>query len=357
MANLSAKGRALISKKDNINAPKFDVDNYKLSMINNLNFYRLEVDQKKLKDFALTYWSFCGNSISELSKLNESCFSLIGSLSHMHHIRNVGFNDSDISKLNTLFSACLEKNQQKEEVVVTQKPKKIEHDNTPELIGELEGFIDDLILSNKEADIKQFLFKTGIKPAQLDKISQFFTKRVSELSLISTGDGQMKEGYKNLGFRKLNKLISFISQIVELSNSAANIKKVTKIVTTKKAKLPSVAAKNVKYMRVFEALKLRSIDAAKIVNSSCVVLYNTERRKLIKVVALDGNKLTVQGSSIKNFDMGLSTQKTLRKPELQLEGVQLLTKKPFEKMFKEINSTESKFSGRISDKMIILSAF
>jgi hypothetical protein len=91
------------------------------------------------------------------------------------------------------------------------------------------------------------------------------------------------------------------------------------------------------------------------VASSEAWLYDTAKRKLIRVVAdLNAGSLTVKGASIVGFDEKESVQKTLRKPIEQLKEVFSGGRPATRKAFKDIKSTETKFNGRSNENLIIL---
>ena len=65
----------------------------------------------------------------------------------------------------------------------------------------------------------------------------------------------------------------------------------------------------------------------------------------------------VRGTSIKDFDITKSVQKTLRKPTEQLKMFKLGTKTKFMSGFRDIKATEIKLNGRLNEQIIILKAF
>jgi hypothetical protein len=109
-------------------------------------------------------------------------------------------------------------------------------------------------------------------------------------------------------------------------------------------------------MKTFEALKLVSVNPQDIIGSKEVWVYNTKTRKLGKYVASAYQELTVKGASIANFSEADSICKTLRKPEEKLKEFKAAGKVALRKFLEDINATDTKMNGRLSEETIILKA-
>ena len=125
----------------------------------------------------------------------------------------------------------------------------------------------------------------------------------------------------------------------------------------KKSVPASVIVKNVQYKKEDTTLKLKSISPEKIINSSEVWVFNTKVRRLFRYVALSGNKLSIKGTTLTGVDPEKSGGKILRKPEEQLNNVDVMTSRPLSKMFNDIRATVSAATGRLNEDTIILKAF
>ena len=86
-------------------------------------------------------------------------------------------------------------------------------------------------------------------------------------------------------------------------------------------------------------------------------VYNTKNRKLMHYVAepMVGG-LGVKGTSIVGFDAKQSTQKTIRKPEI-LKGADKLARTKFEKLYKELTTTDTACNGRLNEHCILVKVF
>lgn len=232
-----------------------------------------------------------------------------------------------------------------------------------ECAGELEGMYDDFIADGAKmsASIKPIATIRGmnVAPQMIGTISDIWKKRLLELEDAVAGkDAQLVEGYSNFTKIQLKNLVKFAEQVVNDCGAYVQIKKVERKPRAKKAVSPEKQASKFKFLKEFPELKLVSESPAKLVGASEAWLYDTNKRKLIHVVADQhlGN-FSVKGSSIIGFDTGGSSQKTLRKPAEQLKALLTGGKPAARKYFKDIKATEVKFNGRGNENLIILKAY
>ena len=105
-------------------------------------------------------------------------------------------------------------------------------------------------------------------------------------------------------------------------------------------------------------LGIASINPAEIIDASEVWVYNTKNRKLgVYRVGGLAPGLTVKGTTIKDFDVSKSVQKTLRKPPEQIKSFTGNARTKYQKSFDEIKTTDTKLNGRLNETTIILKAF
>jgi hypothetical protein len=146
--------------------------------------------------------------------------------------------------------------------------------------------------------------------------------------------------------------------VINDCNSYVQLKKVERKPRAKKAISPERVSAKFKYLKEFVELKLTSITPAQLVNASEAWLYDTKKRKLIHVMAdTHIGTFTVKGSAIAGFDVMQTLQKTLRKPAEQLKEITSGGKPAARKFFKDIKSTETKFTGRGNENLMILKAW
>ena len=232
-----------------------------------------------------------------------------------------------------------------------------------ECAGELEGMFDDFITAGAKmsADLKPIALIRGmnISPQMIPNITKVWDLRLAEFNEVLEGeDEQLVEGYSHLSKAQLKQCVKFCETVLADCSSYISIKKVERKPRAKKAISPERQSSKFKYLKEFTELSLKSENPAKLVNASEAWLYDTAKRKLIHVMA-DAHlgTFTVKGSAIIAFDALTTVQKTLRKPAEQIKAVMSGGKPAMRKSFGDIKSTETKFTGRGNENMIILKAW
>ena len=232
-----------------------------------------------------------------------------------------------------------------------------------ECAGELEGMFDDFITAGAKmsADFKPIALIRGmnISPQMIPNITKVWDLRLAEFNEVLEGeDEQLVEGYSHLSKAQLKQCVKFCETVLADCSSYISIKKVERKPRAKKAISPERQSGKFKYLKEFVELGLKSETPAKLVNASEAWLYDTAKRKLIHVMA-DAHlgTFTVKGSAIIAFDALTTVQKTLRKPAEQIKAVMSGGKPAMRKSFGDIKSTETKFTGRGNENMIILKAW
>jgi uncharacterized protein (DUF433 family) len=232
-----------------------------------------------------------------------------------------------------------------------------------ECAGELEGMFDDFIVAGAKmsADFKPIALIRGmnISPQMISNITKVWDLRLQEFNEVLEGtDEQLVEGYSHLSKTQLKQCVKFCETVLADCSSYISIKKVERKPRAKKAVSPERQSSKFKYLKEFTELNLKSENPAKLVNASEAWLYDTAKRKLIHVMA-DAHlgSFTVKGSAIIAFDAMTTVQKTLRKPAEQIKAVMSGGKPAMRKSFGDIKSTETKFTGRGNENIIILKAW
>jgi hypothetical protein len=232
-----------------------------------------------------------------------------------------------------------------------------------ECCGELEGMFDDFVTAGAKmsADFKPISLMRGmnISPNMVGTVSAVWELRLAEYNEVLEGkDADLIEGYSHLSKLQLKNCVKFCETVINDCASYVQLKKVERKPRAKKAVSPERLSQKFKYLREFDELKLKSEPAAKLVNASEAWLYDTAKRRLIHVMA-DSHigTFTIKGSAIVGFDALTTVQKTLRKPAEQIKTVMSGGKPAMRKEFGSIKSTETKFTGRGNENLIILKAW
>jgi hypothetical protein len=232
-----------------------------------------------------------------------------------------------------------------------------------ECCGELEGMFDDFVTGGAKmsADFKPIALMRGmnISPNMVGTVSTVWELRLAEYNEVLEGkDADLIEGYSHLSKLQLKNCVKFCETVINDCKSYVQLKKVERKPRAKKAVSPERLSQKFKYLREFDELKLKSEPPAKLVNASEAWLYDTAKRKLIHVMA-DSHigTFTIKGSAIVGFDALTTVQKTLRKPAEQIKTVMSGGKPAMRKEFGAIKSTETKFTGRGNENLVILKAW
>ena len=232
-----------------------------------------------------------------------------------------------------------------------------------ECAGELEGMFDDFIVAGAKmsADFKPIALIRGmnISPQMIPNITRVWDLRLQEFNEVLEGsDEQLVEGYSHLSKAQLKQCVKFCETVLADCSSYISIKKVERKPRAKKAVSPERQSSKFKYLKEFTEFNLKSENPAKLVGASEAWLYDTAKRKLIHVMA-DAHlgTFTVKGSAIIAFDALTTVQKTLRKPAEQIKAVMSGGKPAMRKSFGDIKATETKFTGRGNENIIILKAW
>lgn len=226
-----------------------------------------------------------------------------------------------------------------------------------EVAGELEGLLDDYILSDLKTIPSPYglLHTKGAKGAYAKQLIEIWKKHRAEYEEALLGkDEQIVEAYAHYKKPGLKKLIAFcdlvITDCMKLAGESVKNRKPRK----RKVKSPDELVAKMKYCKDFAELKLVSITPREIIGVMQLWVYNTKTRKLGCYHAEDAGGLTVKGSSIINYSETKSVMKKLRKPEQMLPEVLKGGKVFLRNVIDNIKAVESPLSGRINEDTILL---
>ena len=344
--------------------PKFNVLDYKSSLMNVLNYFNLEVDDKKKKTQAIAYWKRMGLNVAPLSSLHENNFKQAGPVSYLAEQDLLDEHDS--VKLGTIYSQLIAKAKKPkvaEEVVVAEVPTKsvldYVKDSAHNHMGDIDGAMDDLRKTGKTIfNIKDYLAKNTVSAPVAKEIGDFYKPRLKEYKeVLSQRDEDLNEGYGNIDWRTFKKMIEFLEGVIAASNVVTVVSRNTRKPRTRKEKPAVVVAAKVKYCKEDPKLKLKGLTPDKVVGTTEVWIYHTPWKRLFKFVAQDGMMFTWRGTTLQNWDPEQSQAKVLRKPDEFFKGIDAMTKRPLAKAFGEVKSKLSKVTGRTNEQSVIVKAF
>ena len=210
-----------------------------------------------------------------------------------------------------------------------------------------------------EGSYKEFkdlldLRKKNIKFEELDEEGE-----------TDSAERQLLEAYEGVTNETIEKGIKAYDNIFEACDYMISIANANRKPRKKKEKSPEQLVAKMQYKKEDTKLELKSIAPAEIIYAEELWVYNTKTRKLGHYVAktLDprglnrpGTGLMVKGTSIKGFNEEASVQKTLRKPEKQLEEFTNSGPKKVLEFYDAIKTMGIKLNGRINTEVLLLRA-
>lgn len=363
----AANAEAVFGTGRGSSEPVINPLDYTASMMRALNYYNSAYDSKDKRKW---FMSYVGKKSTEFDSLSDWEFRSVGTLIRMKQ-REQPLQDKDLKFIDDSIEQLRElaKGEQKVSALKGGDQPKIEtpkvtiQDRISEVasghIAEINALFDDYITNDVEVDIAAYLKGNQIAPQVSKLIPQAFQKTIDELNEVLEGDDkQLVEAYSFMKKTKLKKLIKAYESIGDACAQQIVTAKATRKPTVRKMKpkLPSVIAKNVKFMREFSELKLTSVLPEQIVESKEVWLYNTKYKKLQVYRAIGDGVLTVKGSAIIGYEVATSGCKTIRKPETVTSYADM-TKRTIGAEFKALKTKESAVNGRINIDTIILRVF
>lgn len=339
-----------------VNEPRFNQLNYNESLLTNLNYYSVEVDSKLKQRWALDYFKDQNIDVIGLDKLNPMLFDQMGVLARLIK-RGVQISDNNKSYLQTKLAtlrSMIPKQERKVKAIEKIIPVK-NFNNSDQLLSEIDTEIDAVIAD--EIEIKPIRIKLLINELNLKKddfvyIKEYLTKQKKYYDEVLNDDGDLHESYSHVSKKTIKRIIKFIDEVHGMCG-------VSKILRERKVKekSPALMTKSFQYLPKDIDLNVTSIPPEKIINASEVWIYDTDKRKLGKYKANDGDKLTIKGTTILNWDYELSSQKTVRKPSEIINKFVTDKKSELDKLFNSIKSVNMEVKGRTNKSVLILRVF
>jgi len=378
------KGRDMSPKWDG--ATEWSGEKFTRHFQHAMEYYRLESSVKDLKPKLVEWMNLNGydkDHSNAIRKTKDKYFSgtvvgiaacLVKGMPEVHAGFNKGRDTavwlrSEIEKVLAAGADDREEDEDAPKVV-----KKVEvyvpsiQDRLREAAGEmgeeLDYAIDSWITNPETFDPKAFkvvnlLKGKGAKAAHSRLIKQYFTRGHEELLELASGnaDDQLREGYSHVSRKNVKKLIEFYESIMAACEQIAAEQKVLKKPRAKKAKPAEELVKKVKFLLTDTKLNITSVPPSQIVGAQALVVYNVKTRKIGMYTSKTSAGLNVKGTSIVDFT-DKSSQKTLRKPEVQLKDFKdQNTQRRVETWIGAIKTTGIKLNGRLNEDTVLLKVF
>ena len=345
------------------NEPVFSPSDYRASIMQNLNFYNIEVESDVKKNWTLEYWLSQGKDISGLDRLHDAQFNQLGVLVRLME-RGIELQPNHLKYLDDKYIEFKGSRASKKEDI---RPKSVDKVKTStdkideqraEVCAEIDAELDNITIKEKRTmNVKSLIQGKNVSQGACKLIAETYKRQADDFSnLISNPDSELKEAYSNLSRKTIKLIGEFLNDVISISEQVKKSAKPRK----KKERPPAIVVAKVKYLQEYAPLDLKSVHPTKIVGADVVYLFNVKLRKMFYYVATEGEKLTVAGTTILNYDIIKSGSKTIRKPEIffsPLIDLNAVNKREFHKMFSGVNSILAKAPGQISEDHIIVKCF
>jgi L-cysteine desulfidase len=224
-----------------------------------------------------------------------------------------------------------------------------------ECIGELEGLLDEYIISKFTSNPKPYgiMHTLNIKGVHTNRILEHWKRIRAEYdNALTTEDELIKEGYSNFSKTEIKKIVGFCDSVITDAMKVVSEANKTRKPRQRKQKSPEQLVSKLKYLDKHE--ELVSENPKDIIGALQLWVYNIKSRKLGCYNAEDASGLSVKGSSIISFNESKSTQKKLRKPEVTLPEVLKGGKVYLRTALDDIKAVSATLNGRLNTDTILL---
>jgi hypothetical protein len=343
--------------------PEDQFDNFLRRSFYYYNYYYSQKDCKKfVVEWMKTTTEFDRDEVRAFERANDKWLPMTACSLIMAHRQGMPLRPRHIEFLDKSILEVIERSREEpEEEAKIASPEQVAvrptiqdrlAERTSELIGELEGYYDEIGTPVKFYD---WLVSNNVVQSQLTKYENLYQKRRAELTEAQAkADPQLKEAYSHYKAADFKRHIGWIDSLLEAIEQYRGVKKAAKKARVKKAPSKEKVVSKIKYAKEDKGLKVVSINPADIVGASELWVYNIKTRKLGKYVAASYQTLGVKGTSITGFDADKSVAKTLRKPEEQLKEFAKAGKIALRTWLKDIKAVEVKLNGRVGTETLLL---
>jgi hypothetical protein len=338
--------------------PKFDRELSKIELMATLNWYTQNKDTRDAVKYANDYFRKnyklnVENVIKEYPTTFGFVCRILNNGGIINEKDNTWFNETILKIKNDLANY-------KVEVVVDDKPvmPNIQdriREKASECIGELEGLLDEYILSKFTSNPKPYgvMHTLNIKGVHTNRILEHWKRIRAEYdTVLTTEDELIKEGYSNFSKTEIKKIVGFCDSIITDCMKVVDEANKSRKPRQRKQKTPEQLVSKLKYLDKHEALV--SENSKDIIGAIQLWVYNTKSRKLGCYNADDASGLSVKGSSIIGFNESKSTQKKLRKPEVTLPEILKGGKVYLRTALDDIKAVPATLNGRLNTDTILL---
>lgn len=333
-------------------------------MIIAFSWYRYYFANKEAKEM-LVHWLLVNNRAVEAKRIKAVPDAEIGLtqcwLARMN-LMGLKLTEQEQASIDRMIENLLKSKSNVVSIDTASKPSIQDHilEKTKDIASELDQAYDAFV-RNKCKIISDFkpiavMRSMNLAPQHVGYIRDIWEKDLADFRTALSGeDSYVAESFAAYTKTQLKNMIKFAEMILADCQSYVQVKKTERKPRAKKAVSPEKLALKFKFLKEYPALKIKSEVPAKIVAASEAWLFDVAKRKIIHVVAdMNAGSLTIKGSSVVGYDETNTVQKTIRKPEEIVTKFLKEGKPALRKIFKDIKTTETKWSGRSNENLVIL---
>lgn len=224
-------------------------------------------------------------------------------------------------------------------------------------LGEIEAMVDNFTENGVEKhELFSYLKKMNVAQVHARKIADYYRPFVLEMEELmhDNADKQLKEGFSHLKKKDIIVYRNFYQSLIDDANAQVHVKRATRKSRKRKAPSKEKIVARVNYLKESTELKVSSIQPIEILGSQQLWVFNTKTRKLIQYVASDQSGLFIKGTTIMNYNMKKSTQKTIRKPKQAIKDVINAGKVKLRRILGKVHAKETTPKGRLNKYSLIL---
>jgi hypothetical protein len=228
-------------------------------------------------------------------------------------------------------------------------------DKISEVLGELEGVLDDFVGGGNPFDLYNYLKANSIPRPYCSHIEEWTKKKARDyIHIHQEEDKELRKAYSSLPNKRLVLLLKMLSQFLQDLERFSLFKKANRKPKAVKIKPPIVQVAKLKYKKIDESLNLKSVNPAEMVGASQVWVYNSKYKKLAVYRSDAAPGIQVKGSALQNYMPEASEQKALRKPAETLKYLLTAGKIQLRKIITDLTTKVSPVTGRLNEDCVIV---
>ena len=323
------------------------------------NWYNVMSEESDVRDYINDFYNHLQDhdTVKKLKRVPANRLHLTSAWIFRMYMRGVSFDTEVLKRAHERIKSCLEhasEEKKEDDTVVVDKPSIQER--VKERVSDIIGSIEELIDSEADIEMYEWLQKNQIPAAHAKKIADYYTPVRDEVAEAIEGhDPDLKEGYRRYTKVQMKAMLAKYDSIVnDASRYSGNVKKAR---APRKKKVPSAdkLLKVFKYQIESNEHKLKSITPSSILGAQELWTFNTKYNILTVFRSRGPAGLSVNRTAIVGYDDNSSVSKRIgRKTEEYLKQALTGGKIIMRRLMDEISSEPAKLADRINENTVLL---